>query len=50
MAWGLAIPVLVLTTVLFYSVGVGRMFATEPFRDAMTVHVTGNSGGGRFAI
>jgi cytochrome c oxidase subunit 2 len=40
-AWGLAIPIVVLLSILFYSVGVGRMFATEPFRDAMTVHVTG---------
>jgi cytochrome c oxidase subunit 2 len=39
--WGLAVPIVVLLSILFYSVGVGRMFATEPFRDAMTVHVTG---------
>lgn len=40
-AWGVAIPILVFLTILFYSVGVGRMFGTESMKDALTVHVTG---------
>jgi cytochrome c oxidase subunit 2 len=40
-AWGLAIPIAVLLIILFYSLGVGRTFATAPFKDAMTVHLTG---------
>jgi cytochrome c oxidase subunit 2 len=41
LAWGLAIPVIVLLIILFYSLGVGRTFATEPFKDAMNVNITG---------
>ena len=40
-AWGIAVPLVVLATVLVYSVGVGNAMSVTPFKDAMTVHVTG---------
>ena len=40
-AWGVAVPLVVLATVLVYSVRVGNAMSVTPFKDALTVHVTG---------
>ena len=39
--WGLAVPLAVLAGILFFSIGVGRMLSVEPFKEALTIHVTG---------
>lgn len=39
--WGLAIPGAVFTTVLFYSVLVGQSMSVEPYKNALTIHITG---------
>src|SRR4051812_37007685 len=38
--WGLAIPGVVFTTVLFYSVLVGQAMSVEPYKNALTIHIT----------
>lgn len=40
-AWGVVIPAAVLLSVLFYSVGVGRTLSVAPFKNSMTIQVTG---------
>ena len=40
-AWGVAVPLVVLATVLVYSVGVGNAMSVTPFKGTMTVHITG---------
>ena len=39
--WGIAVPLVVLAVVLVYSVGVGNAMSVTPFKDALTVHITG---------
>lgn len=40
-AWGLAVPLIVLTSILFYTVGVSPILSVVPHKDALTIHVTG---------
>lgn len=39
--WGVVVPLIVLATVLVYSVGVGNAMSVTPFKDALTIQVTG---------
>jgi cytochrome c oxidase subunit 2 len=39
--WGLTIPGAVFLSVLFYSVIVGQTLSVKPYKDALTIHVTG---------